>query len=750
MAEGGASLPAAPQRTPGLPENPDMLVFQGFQGIDTKPPRPSVADNMCSWACNMMFLGDGNIRTLPDLSQTPLYTALSKTIIHFDFYGLSPAGPASGPSAIVFLSDGSAVSVAAFTGVVTNVAPAGTFNPPAGTAVATRQFGVQYLLIATNQSRNGYWIWDGTLLYAPGTIGPEVTLTDPGTLYASAPTVTAVGGSGSGATFTATVNAGGVELVTVTNQGSGWLNTDPDTVLLHFTGGGSGTTAYGHAVINDGAITNAEIVNGGSGYTSVPTIGITDATGSGATIIVDGISGGVITSVKITHCGSNYTAPTATVTGGGGSGANIALLLQNGVITGVSMVDIGSGYIERPTVFFISSTGSGASAVAVLSQGTITDIDFGDGAGAGFSGSGYTAPVIVGFEGGGGPASGTVQLMPFGIQGTAIEVYQSRVWISTTRTKVKTFFSAPGSAVDFSPNDGGGVFPATDSVLRYQWISLIQSNGFLYLIGDSSVNYISGVTTAGSPVITTFSNLNVDPQIGSPWRDSVISYSRAVIMANPFGIHAIYGGSVQKISTPLDGVFGSASTTLVLNNPSSAVAEVFGVHVYMLLLPITDPISGQEVNTLFMWDGKRWWACQTSIGLLKIATEEWGSTINAYGTDGISIYKLFTTPSLLTTKTIQSKQWMRPSVNVEKKAMQMYAFWQTNANATLNFTVDTENGSTAVTQGSFTSTTGTTTFARSNAGDNLGYAMGFTMTSNSVDFTIINMTLLIKQQRLKV
>lgn len=749
MAEGSASLPAAPQRTPGLPENPDMLVFTGWGGIDTKPPRAGVADDKCSWLDNVMPLGENNMRALPDIALSALYTApINTTIIHFDFFGLAPATAITGPSAIVFLSDGSAVAVNVFTSAQTTVAPAGTFNPPANTAIATRQFGVEYLLITTLQGRNAYWVWDGTLLYGAGTLGPEVTLTDDGTGYTSTPTITAVGGSGSGATFSSTVNAGAIEMVTVTGQGSGWTAQNPDRALLLFNGGGGGQSAYGTATVVNGAIVNAAILNGGIGYTGVPIINITDATGSGASVLVDGISGGVVTSLRVIECGSNYTAPSVSVSGGGGTGLTIDLILQSGVITGVTMNQIGSGYIEQPGVFFLSPTGSGASGTAVISQGTITGVDFGEGVGHGFTGAGYTGTVIVGFVGGGGPASGTVQLMPFGIQGNAIEVYQSRVWISTTHIKVKIFFSAPSSAVNFSPNDGGGVFPATDSVLRYQWGALIQSNGFLYLIGDSSVNYVSGVNTGGSPAITTFSNLNVDPQIGSPWRDSVVSYSRAVIMANPFGIHAIYGGAVQKISTPLDGVFGTRPTSDVLNNPSSAVAQVFGVHVYMLLAPIIDPITGGSRNILFMWDGKRWWTAGG--GLVKIASEEWGSTLNAYGTDGFSLFQLFAHPSINITKTIQSKLWMRPAVNVQKKAQQMYAFFEATKVTTLNFTADTESGSTAITQGAFAASAGTTTFARSNAGDALGYSMGFTMTSNSVDFTIINMSMLIQQRRLKV
>ena len=295
------------------------------------------------------------------------------------------------------------------------------------------------------------------------------------------------------------------------------------------------------------------------------------------------------------------------------------------------------------------------------------------------------------------------------------------------------------------------MFPATQSNLRYQYTRLIQSNGFLYLIGDSSVNYISGVQTSGSPVVTTFSNLNVDPQIGSAWRDSCIEYSRAVMMANSFGVHAIYGGAVQKVSTPLDGVFNSGNlNNVATGGPSSAIATIFGVHVYVLLLPITDPYTGLAANKLFMWDGKRWWACTQRISMTKLATLEWGGDISAWGTDGTSLYQMFQQPGTGTLKVLRSRLAVQPSIAMEKKNWMVYALWKSTQASTLNFTVDTENGETAVTQGAFVGNVGAeATWARSKSPDSLGFSVGFTMTSNGADFTLINQLQLAQDRRLK-
>ena len=120
--------------------------------------------------------------------------------------------------------------------------------------------------------------------------------------------------------------------------------------------------------------------------------------------------------------------------------------------------------------------------------------------------------------------------IPLAISGTAIEVYSGRVWIANGPTIT---FSVPGSLIDFSSANGGGNFTSSDSFLRVAYIQLKQTNGFLYLIGDSSVNYISGVQTSGSPPVTTLTNQNADPEVGSPWPATVDVFSRNILFANP-------------------------------------------------------------------------------------------------------------------------------------------------------------------------------------------------------------------------
>lgn len=71
------------------------------------------------------------------------------------------------------------------------------------------------------------------------------------------------------ASATATVSSGVVTQITITNGGSGYESAP----LITITGGG-GTGATAQAIVVDGVVTNIGITNGGSGYTSAPTVSI--------------------------------------------------------------------------------------------------------------------------------------------------------------------------------------------------------------------------------------------------------------------------------------------------------------------------------------------------------------------------------------------------------------------------------------------------------------------------------------------
>jgi hypothetical protein len=623
MAQSQLQTPGKPPGGRNYPKSFQPIVFDGFKGLNTKPTRPGIGDQEMFWCDNWMPLGEKNLRTLYDAG-TQIYTAPSNDgIAFFGFGNISDT-----QICVAFLSSGGITQINTLTLASSTIAPANTILNT-GATIALNQWGSQYILMAAPQA-NGYFIWDGSIFYKAGTLGPSVNISSDGNTYAGIPNMGAVGGHGSGARFTATVaSTGSLNTITLISAGSGY--TASDIVMVAFSGGGIGTsaTAILTAVLNSGGGVGAvTVATGGSGY----------------------ISGTIALSLQ----------------GGGGIGATATATVTNGAVASVSVTAPGQGYLSPPTV-------------------VVTD---------------PSNPV----------AQATVPIMPFGIQGTAIEAYTSRVWvtnggaITTPPAKNITFFTAPGNPADFSVANGGGSYLDNNSFARVGYHGLKQSNGFLYEIGDSSVDYISGVTTSGTPPITTFNNQNIDPQIGSPWSNTIQVFSRAIVMGNTFGTHALYGGAVQKVSNPLDGIYTTVPSVTPGNGqgpfvngivPSGAVAIVFGIHIYCQLLPIVDTYTGDTVNKILCWDGSRWFSYQPSITMIQIASQEINSVLTAYGTDGASIYPLFNTPSNAINKVVQSKQWDTPSYLMIKHINRVLGLVKANDDNADTFTVsvDTENGS---------------------------------------------------------
>jgi len=93
---------------------------------------------------------------------------------------------------------------------------------------------------------------------------------------------------------------------------------------------------------------------------------------------------GKIISVTINHGGTGYVsgdcAPYLTVTGGGGTGAILEAVVTDGVITGVNVINPGSGYTSAPTITIgpnpllscLVFPGTGAEIVAVV--GSVADV----------------------------------------------------------------------------------------------------------------------------------------------------------------------------------------------------------------------------------------------------------------------------------------------------------------------------------------------------------------------------------------
>lgn len=679
-----------PINLPGQDEKsePRSTTIEEWGSLNTKANRPAIQPNEFSWIENFMPIGHGNMRTLRDKGST-VYTAGGGLEIISRF----PFNLGAVSYVAVFLDDGSAVQVRTSDGATTTIGAAGSFFTPGDGIPCCSQYQSKYLLIGSTSSDDGYFIWDGTSLFQSGTLAPQVTLLSSGvgtTPYSSAPTVTAYGGTGSGATFTASISADGhVDDVVVSNPGSGYDH--EDLVTLIFTGGGGSDQARATATVDTtkGGVTEVQITDGGSAYTSDVAVTFAGGGGTGARAVVSVLANGVIVSVTVVATGSGYTsAPTVGFTASAGSGATAIANVTRGQITAITVNSGGAGYKGAPDVS-ISFPNNGdfpvvqAEATAQVAAGVVSTITVTN------PGAGYLS-ATVNLLGGNSSANATINIMPFGLKAATIETYQDVVW---TAVDTKMTFSSPGSVSDFSTSNGGGSAPASDSFLRKEIIALKQANGFLYRMADSSINVISNVQTNTNGT-TTFNNSNVDAQIGTAWRDTVIAFGRAILFMNPNGVYALYGGAAEKVSDALDGLFAKASFNTGQSGvtPTASVATIYGIRCACFLFTTTDPFTNTLRDIIAMWDGQKWWCASQTVDVVGVAPEEINSVLTAWGDDGTNLFKLFQDTSDTLEKIFQTKLVSTPGYNIYKQANRGYVVAENNSStaASIDLMIDNE------------------------------------------------------------
>ena len=759
MASNPQNMSAKAQQAMGLPEGFKAYSPFPFGGMNQQASSIALPDNEFTWIENFLRLGDGNSRTAWDIGKA-LYSA--GRVVNYSFYTI-----ATTYYCIVFLSDGNAIQINVSTGASIEIFPTLPFyvsSAPTNLPFA-KTWGTQYLLICNNNTSNDYWAWDGAVLYFAGSAAPGgVNILSGGFSYATTPSLTVFGGSGSGMTITPVISGGQVVELNITNPGSGYEI--GDVVQVAFAGGGSSKSPILTAQLSTGTVGGATVTAGGTGYASAPAVSFAGGGGSGATATAT-IAAGAVTAITINTPGSGYTsAPTITLSGGGGTGAAAVAVLSPSGVAGVSVINGGTGFTTVPLITFVGGSGAGATGVAVLTATSVAAVNLTAGGALYTSaptvvftggnptvpatatavlvggsvgyitvtspGSGYTSPVEVTFTGGGGgsgagatvlfaptsiasvdvsstgqyyttapavevtpgannSAYATISLMPYGVSGSALETYLSRVWIVDPAPSLTSILppggqwsvSAPGSFIDFATSDGGAVASNTDAFLQTRYTNVRQSSGYLYFHGDGSVSVVSNVSTTASngatSVTTVYNYQNVDPQSGAEWRDSLQDFGRSLVLANSTGVYGLYGGTTSKISQKLDqlftpvsqgGLFVSPAAGGVL--PTSAIATIFNVKHYLLLLTLHDPDLGSSRNVMLTWNEKDWIITSQSVTLTSIATQKVASIYYAYGSDGTNIYPLFAAPSTKLTKRFDTKQYGADRMFIQKQA---YAVW---------------------------------------------------------------------------
>jgi len=254
-------------------------------------------------------------------------------------------------------------------------------------------FAVQPTVIITGGGITGaeasVFVSQGTLVAPSGTLTDGISvltlgngLDNPGDGYFTVPTVTFVGGGGSGAQAVAvleTVNTGQTDAngnplfaptgrikeIQIINPGFGYTSL-PNVIIS----APAGTQALAQATVVDRTIPvttltldNGGIQNPGIGYTVVPFVtlsgGLLGTARATATVDTNPLSPTYtqITQIQITLNGDTFPSGTATLAiGAPASAAQATANLQSGLITTFTITNPGGGYQSTPAVI-ISPTG---------------------------------------------------------------------------------------------------------------------------------------------------------------------------------------------------------------------------------------------------------------------------------------------------------------------------------------------------------------------------------------------------------
>jgi hypothetical protein len=226
---------------------------------------------------------------------------------------------------------------------------------------------------------------------APPSVGPAITasslltgkyvsaiyLTKQGAGYTETPSVIVTGGTPStGASARAEMRDGSVRDVVVTVAGRGYV-TPP---AVQFSGGFPSSGTFGATV--SGGVASVSILSGGTGYSVAPgnppqvvfstAQGLTNAS---AVPSVDSL--GRIAGIQVLAAGTGATTTgvTASITGGGGAGAQLAVQMQYR-LAGVTVISGGTGHLVPP-VFSVEpaaadTQGAGAAVKGIVSAGGVT------------------------------------------------------------------------------------------------------------------------------------------------------------------------------------------------------------------------------------------------------------------------------------------------------------------------------------------------------------------------------------------
>ncbi len=679
----GLPMPGGGQR-----DETKFIVFEGFEKMNTQSVRQALSEKELAWDENLQPIAPNNFLTVPGPAGTALAT-ISGTITSMWYADLGGVD-----YFIAFTAAGSGYAITISNGNVNHFALDGTFSPQPDVTTwqATR------LLIADPIA--GYSTFDGFAFAGQGGVSPNIVVTNGGSGYSSAPSVTISGGSGTGATAHSVITGGVVTAVILDNAGVGYQVGDTLTVTFG-TGVGSGATGHvtmtGFPLANVTPLNRGQYLNSFVGSWPITFTGGGGSGGTGTAAIVSVGSFAVVATCSLTAAGSGYTsAPVGTISPPGAPNATFNVFLGTEAVATIVLDTGGSGYVAPPGVTISGGGGSGATAHSTESAGAVTSLVL-DTAGSGFT----STPSV--FIGTGSGAAATAHVWPFINSSiaanafTTLAVFQGRVWLgggqllTWTGTGADASFGNNGYD-DFLTADASGSLILSDADLIHAITALRSLNNFLWIMGDQSVKQIGNISLNGAGNVTLFTILTLSSDQGTIYKKSCISYNRVFMFANTNGIYGVFGSSVQKLSGDMDGIFKLIDFS---QPPQGALADINAIHNAVFLVRYVDPLASTR-SIMLAFDGKRWFVVAQGNSLTAIATSASLATgqNSLYGSSGPDVTNILADATVAVAFKFQSALTHHGNAVQRKKIIRAgFAASLASGSGNVTMALDTENGS---------------------------------------------------------
>jgi len=397
--------------------------------------------------------------------------------------------------------------------------------------------------------------------------------------------VSLTGGSGSGAKATIVVSGNTVTSVTITTKGNGYTVANTMSAAASSIGNGVQTlgTITGGSGYTGNEIATLGTIVGGSGYTNGTYTGVslTSLTGSGIDATADiTVAGGIVTGVTIVDRGSGYQpgdslSALASSIGGTGSGFSVPVATINAAVT----------YTNVP---LIGGSGTGALASITVSGGAVTAVTITS------RGRGYIATNILSANSTdiGGTGAGFVVPVTAVYNSTGFSFPVATVVTSSGfSVVVNTVYSSSGFAVPVASlgSAGGFSIPVTFTIassgFQFTVLSVNQSSGFSVPV--SAIYNSSGFSINVATVSQQFTpNSNILWQFDALYS---VTGGENLLLAHP-------GRNLVEIDSTVDTpvLYGNITGTSVYPlkdtggaNPTGSVISVSGgvvaLHPYVFV-----------------------------------------------------------------------------------------------------------------------------------------------------------------------